>query len=1009
MGNICALPYTLCCNLITCVRYGSYAYLAPLYAIYYLLDKIWTALSFCFSAELRIFRTTWTSCSLFSIFLENCCNQAYANVHDWWYGVRAKLPINEARHPIIQFIFDYVFAPIGELFTCTWKALYWWVLFSFLLILDYFLGAAMLMVGAMMVDMSDNVYVAVEGLKAMANFVLYIWSGITLGANIARPIYLVVAGAAMKMLTATISDLDVALGGSLNARSARALIDNPILQDPDMAWEWVERGITSYMIPLIDVLDVFIGFAVLLYRIVSFLIVDISVLLSGAVTNDITQGAPKTGSGRMLVEQIPPAASTVLCCLSNGQQFGCCAKKAFRAFVLSILMIDIGYCKPNELPGSTPCKCGILYGGPFDLTGECPIPQYRCDTAGDMFKETLEITVTLDRTKSKNIPTGEGPIREIACKNYIRQQGFKTARKLSVDTEDEPTCANYCFKSHIDEWFFDRCTTGDSYLVGRCNGRALEGELWQAHLDSFKKKHPRFSGQVQNTPLPKIEYDADKVDGRSFMDLIEEVERSPLSPRIKLDCGKNSFPDDFKGMVWRGACLSLRVIDNKIFPSGKIEGPRHLSDLLYTVQKKDGVTATEFLDNIGHSFNNYTNNPEYHVRTDYHARRLERQEHIESFVSGMRKLTEESKEKRRQMQAQLGDRAADQYPCPNGYQYVTDYQLNQCEPVVNFTAQATFRYAFYMLTSLEVNLDIVAYLNRELRCWRMYEVFPERDPTTINNIYKAITRTFSPEEKKNLKFCFPLVDHIPYSPTITWNWNTYVANYCAKPIGDTKSPCICQQYDQSKEIFDYHQPWTTVSSQASKSRYWNVWKVFQYLITRVELFSVILSMLTSIFWTIFAVFLPTDPVQRNEALYAFNTTFAEYGQSQSTNVFCMGMNMGFVYWFVTYNVVPGIIFFRYYAPTFIEWIKGGLGLLIYRPCHELFIRLTLRNYRAQLQERAEMNRYIPPDLVIQAAAEEREYDKKITQINTSLRHRFPETVNRVTSLMNPLHPAEEDA
>jgi hypothetical protein len=869
---------------------------------------------------------------------------------------------------------------VFELLDAVKRSLLSIVVFSILLALWYFVGQPLMFAEAQITIMSDNIDVFVDGLEGLANFALLVWNALALFANSAQPLYMVTVGWVSKGLVQFMVDY---FDGDSNGRNL--IEDNPFFSDPDVTWQYVEFGFKSIITPLCAYYQVMLGYTTLVYNVVSFFITDLVALAANAITQSqkipsTVMGAANLAGGPRRLAASPSAALWGICCTQSGEAFGCCFAAAIRNILLAIFSFDIGLCK--TLPTGTLCKCNVLYGGPFDVAQMCDPPRYDCVKSGDIWKETLYKQVMIGKKPEAQF-SNIGNNYDKACSKFIRQGNKNKYRKLQEEDDEEEQCANYCWKSGGEEWYFDRCTSTNVHLVGRCDGRNLEGELWAQHLKKYHSMNPRYKNLISDEPVPHIKND--NVDGTSFMNIIDSIEQLPTSNRVKLDCSGN-YPDE--------------IMDNKIFPKvealGDMKNGRHLSSLLHFVNNRDGLTMEQFLDGLNHRYNQYTEGKSV-LPTNYHDRRLETEKLHDDFLRRGKEAMEHLKHARKMADSPLGEQLA--YPCPNGYQWVESQNLRDCQPVTNYTTQSAFRQVFFYFKTLQFELDILAFVRDFIDCWDSYAEFPEKDPTTIENIIATFASNIN-NKPTDFRYCFPLYPRIPYAPQISWNWNKYVSLRCsANPVlNNGKSPCLCPQYDQTTEIFNYQQPWASVSRQFVKSRLWNTWIVFQYLITRI--LSPVLDPLNQIFWYVFNMFLPTDPATRTQILMAFNQQYAEYGQSESTNLFCLLVNLPSPLWFFLFMVYPGIVFFQYYMEVFSKWTFRFLTFFIYRPFHACFIRLTLRRYLREQNEALKLNKKVDMELRINVEEERRELEK-VKREMTAFSTEAVKNADLLTRLLDP--------
>jgi hypothetical protein len=937
----------------------------PLYLLYWVFDKIWTIVTFCFSTESKFGYFIWNSGTICALYFNRVCKKCSFPLFEYLQKVRKKQIPNNRCGKLLKCLINWIGLPLLKLWQGLWESSYYILIFSILLLIWYFIGVPLIQLEANLSSVSDDVEVAVVGVRGFLNFILGVYSFLILVINILRPVYNITVGWAMKLfITVLITADGIGVLTSGGDRILAELGENTFFDNPDPAWVYIEQFFIVFLQPALQILSLAVAVSSIVWKIINGLILEITAAVSQAVNGQITSTIQ---TGRKLSDPV----SLAVCCFRDGPAFGCCLRSALRGLLLAVLLVDIENCKPSDLDPGTFCKCDVSYGGPFDLRGgaHCGPPVYGCERKGDIWIATKTTKLTMGDPKDNgngaqdNIQTTTGTNYERVCKRAIRQradvrQNPNTVRSLlgSEEEEEEGGCVYRCFKEGGDEWLFMDCGMGqpkmlisDTCVVDRGRRRELEGELWAAHLAKLRLKRPMEAlGVVKNigddTRKEQQEQGAAAgvhvISGDEFMKWVKLIEGKPLSKRVKLECPSQFNDNDEEGgwyeMTWRGACFFLKLVDNHLIPStwGSamaegvpfIEGGRHLE---------------EYMDMASHRYNSYI------LKKEGPGAELLPTNHMELKI----KFSEKSKETRRVLEEQLRKRRGEEgegpppgrrmdsnpapesnigtYPCPNDYQRTPLEDIQNCAPMQNWTTRATFRYFMYMANTLETQVDIGYRVEQLIECWQGYESNPLTDPSILanlpnrNNILGVIPGLGvpGPQPEDKLVYCAPLIPHLSYAPQVKWDWYKFAAKECAVPFGKTDSPCLCKQYgDSSETVFNYEQLWLNgISRQFAKERLWRVWIAFQFLITRI--LSGLLDPVNQYFWVVFGFLLPNDPNTRIQVTMAFNKQFAEYGQSEKQNLFCLIVNMGSLIWFFTFMVVPGFIFLQVFMKLDYEWLQ----------------------------------------------------------------------------------------
>lgn len=979
--SVLKFVWTFPCNMYGYVSGGIRkicGYVAPfLCFVYWILDKLKCAFDFVFIRVETATGITLTACRWLSLCLTGACNSAGANLTGCWTSLTRRCE-SENMPVILQRLFyclGLFVAPAVELWYVIWNS--WFDLFlgAVMYVFWYFFESPLMLMSSNLVTFIETVDVIVLGLEGLANFFTGIANAIIVVINGLMPIYLIVVGTSSKLLASFISEA-LADSGNVIGGQARFLKENNLLGEVDSGFGIAQSVISSSVTTFASGINVFFQASFLLYRLLGGLIIDLFGLLQHwieSLSTPVTSGSRKLADGSQV--------ATPICCLASfadsPPSFAapfCCVRSAFRNFFLTALAFDIGLCKTTDLPPSTLCKCSAVYGGPFDIRQSCVPPYYQCVSDKGIWSESRVVQVSMGGDVTQ-FPVARGTNRQKVCKHFINAEANAqqvAGNLLNFAGRSLSDCGDqYCVKSHGDSWLFQECGN-QTILLGTCIGsRRLEGELWKQHLKKFNSL-PR---QAPISPLPPPEEPLeDLVTGSQLMQRIKILESQNFKS-IKLDCPNTWAEDlDFLTLTWRAACVIMKVVASNSFP----EFRKGTGGGTHRILRFANLTAHEFMDQVVHLHNDMMP-PERHLVADFHKRHLETMDMVEKSKEEIRRMLEGFKVKSRKVKERKLIDIPDKYSCPGG-QYVDLDQLSNCPFPTNWTTLTTTKYAFYTFASLQYELDINYLFQGVVECYALYTTNTEKDPTLIGNIFDL---ALGKKQPSDFTYCFPLFPPIPFIPPLTWSFKAWAkSDLCAAPIGST-SPCDCKDYYTTKSLYDYKQPWTSVSREYIRERIWNSWKIIQLGITIV--LGWLIDPIWQTIWTILFFLYPTP-----QLIYAFNKEFVTGGMTEKNYSFCAAINIGSFVWFFIFVIWPFIVFFKSYPPpdvdedevegsektkpvkkklppSYAKWLyRWAFKIqynLLYIPMAELFSRLTLSHALRKLRKLKQDGHLVQRDII----------------------------------------------
>lgn len=995
---------------------GVFGYIfAPAYLLYWLFDRIY---NFLFKTVLDFFRSVLSCAWVSTLVLFNCFKswrlptpfiKAWGRIEKGWNscwpfkggggskkGRRATDNICANSVEVTNLlIFDIinlaraVLYSLPVLFIVASLFIVWWVI-----------GEPLIAASAGVDVANDTIDVVVKGFAAFVNIFNNVINTFIIVYNVLNPFFMLTFGLAVKtLLQATASLLvvfdDPSKPNGIVTRQVRELQSdpsyNPVLREAEQTWEIVEGTFRTTLTPAVVITW---GIGWLGYIIVTSLIPIIE-LLAAAITGAIIK------SGRGLADS--PVLFTG-CCVQDAQASWCCFRNFLqRAFdgigFTQLFKIDIR-CKAVDLPPATFCKCDIMSGGPFVLSGSCKNPVYTCIQSGAVYTESLVLYPTI----------GNGPVtqqlskgvnKNKVCRNWLRAPLSNPNARFLLPADCEET-EDYCFESDGESWLFSNC---GSVLKGRCHtGRQLEGEMWHQHLLKFKHAHPLTPLPLNIAPpAPPI---PDTLKRDQFFDMVDQAEQRPAGQHVRLECPEkfDIMKEDYKHFVWRTACITLKMIDSKpieAFVTQQLPGVHRFL--------QSNLTVEHVLDHMGDQLN--TLHGKQRFRTDHVKTRVLMEESIRKHERWLADAVAEYKKRRLiEVENQADPSGNEGYLCPDGETKLeADDSLADCPMPTVWSPGTLFRYLFYVVSVAEQGIDLRFLINGSIRCFQGYETNPETDPTNIKNILDQLGFLFDPNASsdQNLVYCFPLFGRIDYLPTFVWDWKKWVESQCQVEItssGVKRNVCVCSQYNQTTNLFNYNQQWGTVSKQFIQLRLLNSWRGFQYLLTRIP-GTAVLDTVWQITLSLFHLIYPVPP----DVLYMFNANYANYGQTDNTNWFCLLLNVGSMLWTVIWVIVPALAFYFCYFDALYRLFKDVWVYLCVPTMKRCYRRSRRCVKNGPFLKGTPASNYTLPEAYVKTSQEdnERRLEESVKWQDYQLRKLINRSKDIIVGQTTPLQPPSE--
>lgn len=612
----------------------------------------------------------------------------------------------------------------------------------------------------------------------------------------------------------------------------------------------------------------------------------------------------------------------------NGLLGGTCLAASPGCFIVTFLRnlflifgLDIGGCSPESVRG-VPCECAKSQGGPYPIDNSCRPPSYSCrETNGQYF----EVKRVFERAGEEAVETdvkGPGPIREVVCARSLpngqrQQQGRRRILEGEGEVEVEE-CTESCVYGHGTSFAFVRCGE-ESFLKGDCdaggNQRRLEGELWKAHMQKFKK-HSKAHVSLQLMPKPlepqTPNHAAPRITKQQFIKKLTEAESAPAPGSVLLDgCDERGDTAAWEDLAWRTTCVLVKSLALKL-PRGLSLPTKQAGHLWRGLQGEHNIH--QVLDNLAQTHNEHY--PEDNLFADHVEHRRLLEETMEVTKRRSIEAVEVLKEINLRSLVEKPAGAKDYY-CSWNDQFVTN--LKNCPfPTREQLLQAgtVFDYSIYWVTSLEQQLDPATLLKNVLDCWTTVYENPSIDPGSIVGVTAALSNSFGGQPNPQFKYCFPAYASIDYPGKLTFSWNQFVEDNCKPRPGPTGTvfPCQRSHYDDSLNVINCYDKWTIFAPACTETRLYNSWINIQWLITRAPIY------FFSSTWATVMSMVGASPAVVN----AFSAEEAQGNRSDTLNWFLFFIHIFSLIWFILFLLLPAYLTWAYLAAPLRIVIKAAL-------------------------------------------------------------------------------------
>jgi hypothetical protein len=927
--------------------------IAPLYILFTVLNYLYRIITSVFTTELFAYRCIRDICWRLNLccgpYLEYCFGKLIATgffgrLKQLSRSLIDRVPIEEDETQTRK-CFRIFWNSIIDIITCILtlcikfsnslskafkRILYQFFLLSVLWFLWYLIGLPLLTFSSSFSTAVANVGVVIDGFNAFLNLIMYFLSNSVMFTNGISPFANLFTGAAMKTLLYSLKeviqtfDLLSDAGGAGRKLEAQVPFFQPV-EESQIPFKLGETIIHSLIVIPLEFVGGILAFANLFFTVVGGIAADLIKLIASVSIGSIT---------------------SIPCCFTNGPAFGCCLLNYVIGF-FSAIGISFPKCKGTDLTGVN-CKCDVMYGGPFATGRQCPIPRYICSSLPNgLWVETTEESGKTPFTSPPN------KVKQQACRNWVKQQ--QRGRGLS-DTE----CIHYCVKEEGNQWLFLKCGNDARLTSDTCNGRRLEGELWQAHLDKYKFKHPEENVSPYQPEPPPITQ-KEKITKEEFIRKIREIENEQ-SDVVDLDC-RVEEGDSFEDWFYRATCIGLKLLSKQLLTVDIVKSlpVKHIMTI-HRVLLHENFTFPMLLDEVADTHN------EHHGRTLLYN---QHQELRERFKEGTVKLSERTLQhidKMKELRGRVLDTVPNnnKYLCPDGTTYVPLDETCTC-PMPSKdefgSIAVVLRYIAFTTTCIQYTFDPRQTLLNLVSCWQAIVDNPESDPTNLKNIPLLM---FGVLDWSKMRVCFPIIPELPYPPLFGWNWRKYVEQNCETSVGPTGTMfhCICPQYDSSG-VVNYGSMCATFIGQFECSRLKDTWIFFQFFITQVPFFNTFINTVWQGVWGFIRV------SNEKSWLLAFDPTYAMYGMTFNSNLLCMFLNIGSPIWTTIVIILPAIIIYF----NFFEGLKSFIAFIVknimIRPLMFFVNFIQFRQYKSKVENGEDVD---PSDLI-----EEQIGKKKIEQ------------------------------
>jgi hypothetical protein len=745
----------------------------------------------------------------------------------------------------------------------------------------YFTGTAGLLLPVFVTDASFRVDAVVSGGVSVANIAVSFQGYIIFIINLLRPLLNAISAFVMGIVVDFARSVSL-VQSAVNGRGARALDQTAAFYSTDPTFENLERIWESGLSQFFYFIALYLQVILIVYTFTK----RFAVLIIGLITS--------VGVGGFLGGA----------CFAKSP--GCGILTLIRGIFL-IIGLDIGSCSAKDLTG-LPCECSTAQGGPFKTDTSCRPPTYSCQRQSD----GLWVETKFEETSiGKFIQTDKKPnaIKEIACARSApsgtrsQQQG----RRLLYNIDE---CTESCLYEYGSSFAFVKCGE-ETFLRGDCDDgkhRRLEGELWKEHLKKFKK-HSNIRQTFGPPPEPQSPVEKPNIITKEdFLKKIQEVEDSPSPGGFLLEgCNESTGAGGFQDFAWRTACLAVKSAALKI--------PRGLSHTLPTKQLghvwrglQEDHNIHQILDNIALTHN------EHFPEDDLPTNHVETRRALDEMVQMTHKRSLEAIELIKQLNVRnlLGEAEADDYKCPGTGVIVKSNQLADCKTPTDqqlLEPGVAIDYLLYNVATLEQQLDPGTLLKNALVCWLTVFENPARNPGSLQGLANALATG----KEDQFIYCFPAFAKLPYPGKFTFSWNQFVKDQCQpRPgIDGTIYPCQNAQYDDTLNVVNCYDKWTTFAPQCAISRLYNSWIALQWLITRAPI-----QWFNSIWATIWSLAGASEQV-----VNAFSPQQAEGGRSDSLNWLLFFLHIYSLIWLVLFIIVPFYLAWAYFRMPLYVLIK----------------------------------------------------------------------------------------
>jgi hypothetical protein len=448
------------------------------------------------------------------------------------------------------------------------------------------------------------------------------------------------------------------------------------------------------------------------------------------------------------------------------------------------------------------------------------------------------------------------------------------------------------------------------HFQGDCEGeggqhRRLEGELWKEHLKKFKR-HSNMQVSVKPPPQPQTPVDKPQMITREqFIKKLQETEKYPPPSSFLLQGCDEPTTGGYEDFAWRTACLVVKSAALKL-PHELSLPTKQIGHIWRGLQADHNLH--QILDALAETHNEHF--PEDALPTNH----VESRRTLEEMIHVTKRRSLEAVEILKQINVRnlLGEANVGDYRCPGSGVIVKSNRLSDCKAPTDeqlLQPGVAIDYALYYVTAWEQQLDPGTLLKNALDCWIKVSENPSSDPGSLQGLLNsAITGN-----DDQFIYCFPAYAKLPYPGKFTFSWNQFVKDQCQpRPgIDGTIYPCKNAQYDDTLNVVNCYDKWTTFAPQCAITRLFNSWIAIQWLITRGPIW-----WFNSIWATIWSLAGASDQV-----INAFSPQQAEGGRSDSLNWLLFFLHIYSLIWLVLFILVPFYLAWAYFRLPIYVLIK----------------------------------------------------------------------------------------